>query len=374
MPSILIDTIPIAEHKVGVRVYLRQLLEAVSLERRENIRLLCTRSNVHLYRDLETYPISIIPWSTSNRVVRAITQQLAVPFAALRLETDVVFEPVDHAAILTPAPIVTSIHSGPINLRNNQFKGLREWYNQVLLPLTLRRSQCLIAISEFVGRRMVDLYEVDEEKIDVIYHGGGLVEQAQHNGWTPPDIKDRDGGILFVSSLHPHKNADCLIRAYGRLRDRLSDAPGLVVVGKDVNGQTNRLGELAREIGVSEHVRFEGRVSDNRLLRLFETSRLMVYPSSLEGFGLPAVEAMKAGVPLIASDRASVPEIVGNGGLTVSPDDHEALSKAMAEVLMSPERQRDLVEAGHKRGKNFSWEQTAHQTIQALEKVAVSNP
>ncbi|MCS3955379.1 alpha-1,3-rhamnosyl/mannosyltransferase [Salinibacter ruber] len=370
MPSILIDTIPIAQHKVGVRVYLRQLLEAIPAGDRGNIRLLCVQSNAHLYRDLENYQISVVPWSVSNRVTRAIVQQLAVPFATQRFGADVVFEPVDHAAILTPAPVVTSIHSGPINLHSDQFQGVREWYNRIMLPLSIQRSRCLIAISEFVARRMVDLYGVASEQIDVVHHGGGLVERAQRNGWSPPGIEDRDGDILFVSSLHPHKNADSLIRAYTRLRDQVQDAPALAVVGKDVNGRAIQLRKLTRDLGVADHVRFEGRVSDDRLLHLLKTSRLMVYPSSLEGFGLPAVEAMKAGIPLVASNRASVPEIVGDGGITVDPNDYEALASAMAEALTSPERQKELAEAGRKRGEAFSWEQTARQTLQVLERAA----
>jgi glycosyltransferase involved in cell wall biosynthesis len=142
------------------------------------------------------------------------------------------------------------------------------------------------------------------------------------------------------------------------------------VVGKDVDGQVDYLRGLAQEIGVADHVRFEGRVSDERLLQLFETSRLMVYPSSLEGFGLPAVEAMKAGLPLIASDRASLPEIVGDGGVKVDPTDSHALASAMSEILESPERQRELAAAGRRRGRKFSWEKSAHQTLRVLEEVA----
>jgi glycosyltransferase involved in cell wall biosynthesis len=281
-----------------------------------------------------------------------------------------VFEPVDNAAVLTPAPIVTSVHSGPINLHDGQFEGLRKWYNRFMLPLTFLRSQRLIAISEFVARRLEDLHSISQERIDVVYHGGGLVERAQRNGWTPPEVDERDGGILFVSSLHPHKNAGCLIRAYAQLLDRIPGAPPLAIVGKDVGNQTDRLRALARSMGVAEHVNFEGRVSDDRLLHLLETSRLMVYPSSLEGFGLPAVEAMKAGLPLITSDQASLPEIVGDGGWTVDPANPEALASAMGEVLTSPERQNELSDAGRVRGEYFSWEQTARQTLYTLETVS----
>lgn len=366
-PTILVDTIPIIPDKVGVRVYLDALLKAIPRERRTSIRLICTRSNIDLYRDFEGYAITVLPWNTSSRPLRVLTQQIALPLLVARFRPDVLFEPIDHAAILAPAPIVTSIHSSHINLHHGHMEGMRKWYNRVFTTLTAWRSRRLIAISEYVKQSAVELLDVEPERIDVVHHGGGLVERARKNGWSPPDIHERDGSILFVSSLHPHKNADQLIRSYAALRSRVSEAPPLIIVGKDVNGARSRLEQLAEDSGVAAWVTFEGRVSDERLLELLASARLMVYPSSLEGFGLPAVEAMQAGVPLIASDKTSIPEVVGEGGRIVSPEDTIALAKAMEEGLTRHSVKQSLATAGFRRGEHFSWNRAAAETLQVLE-------
>jgi glycosyltransferase involved in cell wall biosynthesis len=366
-PTILVDTIPIVPDKVGVRVYLDALLKAIPRERRASIRLVCTRSNIDLYRDFDDYAVTVLPWNTSSRPLRVLTQQVALPLLVARFRPDVLFEPIDHAAIMAPAPIVTSIHSSHINLHHGHMEGMRKWYNRIFTTLTAWRSRRFIAISEYVKQAAIELLDVDPERIDVVHHGGGLVERARKNGWSPPDIHERDGSILFVSSLHPHKNADQLIRGYAALRSRVSDVPSLVIVGKDVNGARSRLERLAEDSGVAPWVTFEGRVSDERLLELLASARLMVYPSSLEGFGLPAVEAMQAGVPLIASDKTSVPEIVGDGGRIVSPEDTGALVAAMEEGLTRTSVRQSLVQAGYHRGEHFSWIRTAEATLRILD-------
>ena len=367
---ILIDTVPIAPRKVGVRVYVRQFLEAIPLEQRSSIRLVCTKSNLHLYEDLEGYQVLVIPWSIPNRMIRALTQQVVIPLLTLWWRPDVVFEPVDNAALLAFAPVVTSIHSGPINLKHGQMSGIRKWYNRLLLPLSVWRSRKIIAISAYVKEEIINQYRVSPARTQVIYHGGGLVERAKQHGWDPPEIHERKGGILFISSLHPHKNADSLIRGYARLHGQMEAPPKLVFAGKDVDDQMTYLRSLAQSEGISSHVRFEGRVSNQRLLDLLQEARLMVYPSSLEGFGMPAVEAMKAGVPLIASDRASLPEVVGDGGWTVAPDDPSALASAMRDVLTDPVKSRDLAAAGRKRGRHFSWRKTAQETLDLLDQAS----
>lgn len=370
--NVLLDTIPIAPHKVGVRVYLDELLRAIPESERSTIRLLCTRSNVHLYENIDGYPITVVPWNTTTRVGRALTQQIAVPLVAVGWETDVVFEPVDHAALLTSVPIVTSVHSGPINLQHGQMDGFRHIYNSVLLPLSMQRSRRIIAISDFVKEAIVEQYSVDPQRIDVVHHGGGLVEQAERDGLEVPGIEERCGSILFVGSLHPHKNVDKLIQAYAALHERMADSPPLIIIGKNVGNQRQRLEQVVEEMGVAKYVTFEGCVSDERLLERLFSARLMVYPSSLEGFGFPAVEAMQSGTPLIASDEASIPEVVGEGGKLVSPEDTEAMAEAMKEVISSTEASRQLAAKGLQRGEKFSWKRTAQHTLRILEEVAES--
>lgn len=378
-PSILVDTVPVVPGRTstGVKVYLVDLLKNIPVEERSRITLLTTLSNAGVFETIDRYNTIRLPWPTRARSIRVLTQQVAVPLVAGLVRPDVLFEPVDTAAVLSPVPVVTSVHSSHINLTGEQMSGLRSVYNQLFLRLTARRSTRLIAISAFVRESLANLLRISEDSIDVVHHGGGVVEEARSNGWTPDE--ERSGGIFFISTLYPHKNADQLIRAYARVRRRRSDVPPLTIAGGDTDGESptedqgterHRLAALAQELGVADAVHFPGRISDEQLLHHLATDRLMVFPSSLEGFGIPALEAMQAGLPLVASNRTSVPEIVDGGGRTVSPDDVEALSDEIESALFDDELRRRLSRAGRERGRQFSWKKTARSTLQILDEAA----
>jgi glycosyltransferase involved in cell wall biosynthesis len=270
------------------------------------------------------------------------------------------------------------MHSSHINMSGEQMSGLRSMYNQLFLRLTARRSSRLIAISAFVKRALTDILDIPDERIGVVYHGGGIVEEAQSQGWSSTNM-ERTGGIFFVSTLYPHKNADQLVRAYALLRRRRTDVPPLTIAGGDTDGESpteergterDRLANLASRLGVEDHVRLPGRISDDELLEYLATERLMVFPSSLEGFGIPALEAMQAGLPLIASNRTSIPEVVGDGGITVDPEDVDALADRMEEALFDEDVRERLIQAGRERGQQFSWKKTAEQTLTILDEAA----
>ena len=379
-PSILVDTIPIVPGRTstGVKVYLVDLLSNIPMEERARITLLTTRSNADVFETIDGYSAVQVPWRTDSRPLRVLTQQTVVPLIASFEQLDVLFEPVDTAAVLSPVPIVTSMHSSHINMSGEQMSGLRSTYNQLFLRLTARRSSRLIAISAFVKRALTDILDIPDERIGVVYHGGGIVEEAQSQGWSSTNM-ERTGGIFFVSTLYPHKNADQLVRAYALLRRRRTDVPPLTIAGGDTDGESpteergterDRLANLASRLGVEDHVRLPGRISDDELLEYLATERLMVFPSSLEGFGIPALEAMQAGLPLIASNRTSVPEVVGDGGITVDPENLEALSDRMEEALFDEDVRERLIQAGRERGQQFSWKKTAEQTLTILDEVA----
>jgi len=206
-------------------------------------------------------------------------------------------------------------------------------------------------------------FDVARERLVPIYLGGGIGERAALPvgalmGRAPP----RNGVVLFVSSLFAHKNADHLIRAYARLEA----APPLVLIGKDVDGARARLERLAADLGVQKRVSFLGQVSDDVLLEWYRRARVLVYPSSVEGFGLPLAEAMWLGVPIIASNRTSVPEVAGDAALIVDPDDIDSLAQAIREVVTNEELWRSLVARGLLRRGLFSWRLTASRTVEVL--------
>ena len=177
---------------------------------------------------------------------------------------------------------------------------------------------------------------------------------------------DPEGYLLFVGTLDARKNVGGLLDAYSRLLSARVDLPRLILAGAATADAAAWLEDIARAplAGRVEHV---GYVGPDRRASLFQGARLFVLPSFEEGFGLPALEAMAAGVPVVASNRGSLPEVVGDAGLLIDPDDPEALASAIARILSEPALWQALRQKGFERAGRFSWDQTARDIRRAYE-------
>lgn len=366
---ILVDTLPILPSSGGIRVYLLSLLGALT-DLDCDLHLVCSASNARLFTHLHVDEKTVLPVRTERSLARVATQQLGVGVAATGSSADVLLSPVDVGPLFAPLPIVTVIHSSHINAEVGVATGLRALYIRTFMRATVRRSDRLIAISEYVREETTHLLDATPDSIDVVPHGGGIIQDALGEGWRPLPYGEREGGLLFVGSLFPHKNVGVLIRAYARFLARQPGAPDLTIVGKDVEGEMDRLKSLSRELGLTDRTRFLGQASRETLLRLYRESRMLVYPSTVEGFGLPPLEAMRAGMPVVASDRTSIPEVVGNAAVTVNPDDPAALASAMLKVWADEDLRQRLIRRGKRRSEQFTWRKSAERTLSSLRRVA----
>jgi glycosyltransferase involved in cell wall biosynthesis len=170
--------------------------------------------------------------------------------------------------------------------------------------------------------------------------------------------------VLALSSGSPHKNLARLLRAFARLAtDRLQ----LVVAGHEpTRGESLRA--LADELRLGSSVRFTGYLSDHDLSLVRRHARVFAFPSLYEGFGIPVLEAMEAGVPVVASNVASLPEVVGDAGRLVDPYSVEDIAAGLREVLADEGLRQDLVQRGYLQLRRFSWESTARQTLEVYER------
>src|SRR3990167_3622722 len=175
--------------------------------------------------------------------------------------------------------------------------------------------------------------------------------------------------VLYTAALWPHKNHHVLIKALGILKDRL---PTLHVIftglikGQDLK---RNLDSLIEKEEVKNRVSFLGFLSDGKLRSLYNETRALVFPSSFEGFGIPLVEAMQFGVPIIAADNTSITEVVGNVGILVKTGDAEALAGAIEKVLTDKRLRDELIEKGRERAKIFSWEKAAEETLAVFNSI-----
>jgi glycosyltransferase involved in cell wall biosynthesis len=235
-----------------------------------------------------------------------------------------------------------------------------------------RQADRIIVCSQSTARDLKRIYGIPESKIEVIHLGVNPAFEAQDSRAATEHIENKYGVakdyVLTVATAGPHKNLITLVEAMKVLRERGALSFQLLVAG--AHGRKNSpVLEALRSSGLDDHgVRFLGYVPDEDLPMLYSGSNLFVFPSLYEGFGLPLVEAMACGVPVIASDTSSIPEVVGDAGLLVPPTQPEAFADAILRVRSDENLRKAMVEKGLKQAAGFRWDKTARHHLDCLRK------
>ncbi|HYW03741.1 MAG TPA: glycosyltransferase family 1 protein [Gammaproteobacteria bacterium] len=248
------------------------------------------------------------------------------------------------------------------------------WYRFVT-PRLARRVRGVIAISEFTRERLVTLTGVAPERVRVIPNG----VDRRFFSTTPEQIERARAAlalpasryVLSLGSLEPRKNLGRLLRAWDAVQQDLPDDVWLVIAGAPGRSQVFRSIDLQE---APARVHLAGRVADELLPGLYAGAMAFAYPSLYEGFGLPPLEAMASGTPVLTGDRTALPEVVGDAGLLVDPEDVEAIGDGLVRLVLQPDLREDLAGRGLQRARRFSWEMTARETLQFLEAVAADDP
>lgn len=218
-----------------------------------------------------------------------------------------------------------------------------------------RRADAVITVSESTAQQVRTRLGVDPERIAICPNGPPP--------WTPAGYNPR-GHILFMGTIEPRKNVPTLLRAYAELVTRAPDAPPLVLAGGLTTACASVLDDLSKSplAGRARHV---GYVSGAEREQLYRDAAMVVLPSFDEGFGLPALEAMTIGVPVVVSSRGALPEVVGAAGLVIDPDDVAGIASAMQRILSEPGLARRCSEAGVIQASRFSWDASAARLMEA---------
>ena len=222
-----------------------------------------------------------------------------------------------------------------------------------------RRADRIIVSSRFAAGEVCRTFAVSADTISVC--AAGAPEWR-----TPPAGPNASGYILFVGTFEPRKNIPGLLDAYARLLARSPGAPRLMLAGR-ATPESEAVLRTIRRPPLAGHVEYVGYVAPDAREALFKGARLFVLPSFEEGFGLPALEAMSAGVPVVASNRGSLPELVGDAGLLIDPDEPESVTTAMLTLLTDAAVHAECARRGLERSRRFTWTQTARDVRRAYE-------
>ena len=271
-----------------------------------------------------------------------------------------------------PCPVVASIHDLSFKHLPKTFKRRSRMQLRLTVGQTARKAARILALSEYSRGDIIETYGIAPDRVLVTPPAApghfAPVTDSLELARVRRNYGIEDEYILSVGSIQPRKNLARLIAAYALLRRLRPQAklPQLVLVGKKawLFDETVR---AAAEHGLTSVIIFTGYVPEADLPPLYSGARCFIYPSYFEGFGLPVLEAMQCGTPVIAGDRTSLPEVVGDAGLLVDPFDEKALALAMARVIENSDLAADLCFKGLKRARDFSWRKTARMTIEVYE-------
>lgn len=305
---------------------------------------------------------------TDHPGVRIIWEQALAPLELARVQPDLVHGMAFATPLLWPGPSVVTIFDLSFMRYPQRLSTGRRIYLRAITRVSAHRARRVIAISESGKSEICALLGVSPSKVDVALPGVA----PDFHSLTAQEVSDfrnrrhlPERFILYVGTIEPRKNLDILLGAYAQMAER-KDIKLVLAGGK--GWQSERLSALIDDLGLTRDVITTGYINNDELPLWYNSCEVFVYPSVYEGFGIPVLEAMACGRPVIVSDTSSLPEVVGSCGLLVPPTDTKAWVGALSGLLANTAMQRDLSARGQERARQFTWKNTASATVDAYHK------
>ncbi|MEW6184891.1 MAG: glycosyltransferase family 1 protein [Thermodesulfobacteriota bacterium] len=360
----------ISEQKAGMDHYLHQVLSAMNkLAPQHRYVLIDHRRHFIPFKDRFEQRIIDLPPGPA-RVSRWNLRQ--VP--KLLSEFDLVFSPGLYGPVKIPGGTasVMVVHDLTRYLFPDffAFNAMQKILDLLAYPAMLRRYDHIMTVSQATKQDLIARFRIPEGKITVAYHGAEASfcpgERSEARKVLEQSYRIKGPFILFLGTLEPRKNIPTLIRAFAGLTEHIPHH--LILVGQKGWKWEPIFAEMERP-EIKERVRWIGYVPDEHRVFFYNAAEMLAYPSWYEGFGMPLLEAMQCGCPVIASNTSAMPEVVGEAALLIDPGRVEDLQGAILRLIRDPVLAETLRKSGPERARKFSWESSARITLEVFEKV-----
>ena len=279
---------------------------------------------------------------------------------------DVFFSPTHYLPLFSVVPSVVSIFDLSYLKYPELFKKKDLYQLKIWGRYSIKRAKAVITISESSKNAIIEEYKLASDKVHVVYPG--IKELINNREINMTNLQKKYGikknFILFVGTIQPRKNIARMVEAISQIPEL-----ELIVVGKK-GWQYEGILDSPRKFGVENRVKFLEFVPDEELSELYKNAICFVLPSLYEGFGLPILEAMKYGCPVVTSNTSSLPEAGGDAALYFDPEDSSDIAEKIKKLLSDDKLREDMIEKGYKQAKKFSWEKAAKETLHVLKEVA----
>jgi len=379
LPSLKIIYLKIA---VNTRLLLKDQMDGIGLFSLESFKQIVTNNpTVHFVFIFDRKPDSdfifahnidtkIIGPQARHPLLYKIWYQFSLPRLLKKINADIFIGTDGMIPLNTKTKTLSVIHD--LNFEHHPEhlpKALRNYYCKYF-PKFAKNATRIATVSEFSKQDIVNTYNINESKIDVVYNGSNQnFKPINENEITGIQKKYTEGKqfFLFVGTLHPRKNLINLFKAFDRYKSQTSSDFKLLIVGKKM-WWTNEIETTYNLLQFKNDIIFAGRVNKNDLSKITASAFALTYIPIFEGFGIPLVEAMSCGVPVITSNITSMPEVVEDSGILVDPFSVEDIANAMIEITTNKELRNQLVEKSLIQSKKYSWEKTGNLLWESILK------
>jgi glycosyltransferase involved in cell wall biosynthesis len=387
--QIALDTRRVADFGIGT--YIRNLVRALArVDDRNQYKLITTEQAVPEFAGLPpNFATAIFPGPNKKGLANTGVAQIRYGLFLRKLEADLFHIPLNAVPLLMPKPYLVTIHDMSTLLFASQL-GYRNRLRHFYLRRGLIRADRVMAVSMATCRDVEAVLGIPASRMRVVYNAPDPTfhapramalrrVQGEESGY-PPEIQrvlDRYRihypFLLYVGRTNPQKNIPRLVEAFAVLRGEIQDDPvyrdlRLLIIGDEIS-RYPALRHAVIQSRVEDTVRFLGFVPIDTLRAFYQAAAAFVFPSLYEGFGLPPLEAMACGTPVVCSNVSSLPEVVGDAAEIVNPENVFDIARGMREVLLNQPRRSLLVERGFEQARRFSWERTAQQVLDAYEEI-----
>jgi len=363
----------------GIGTYIRSLVHALSnIDRENRYTLISGAGDVSTLAGLpENFQAAVYSRSDSGAL-----DHLAFPLFLHGIEPDLVHIPLNRVPLLLMRPYVVTIHDMANLLFEEGRSGLRMQLRRYRFRRGLVRARRVLAVSEATKRDVQNLMGVRPERIRRVYNAPdpGFYDRGAHSAEEHRRILERYQiqypFLLYAGNVRRHKNVPRLVEAFAVLRGQLAEHPvykdlRLVLIG-DTISQHPAIRQAVMKSRVEPLVRFLGFVPFETLRCFYESAAAFVFPSRYEGFGLPPLEAMACGTPVVTSNVSSLPEVVGDAAVLINPENVFDIARGIREVLLDETLRAELIRRGHVQAARFSWERTAREVLEIYREAAVA--
>lgn len=303
---------------------------------------------------------------------RLIWDQYQMPQKAKFAQVDILHQPCFSAPIFYSGKVVVTIHDIIAILYGKDIPLFSRQFFSKIMPFSYRRADKIIAISEHTKKDIIKYLKISPEKIIVIHSAAdemfnkGNISQEKILAMKKK-YQINKNYLLHIGTLNPRKNLQFLIKVFSQVVNNLPDFQ-LVITGKK-GWYYQGLFDQVKNLGLEDKVIFTGYIKDIDKPIFYQGATLFVFPSLYEGFGLPPLEAMSCGCPVISSNTSSLPEVIGNAGILLSPNDELSWVRSIKMILEDKKLQKNLAKQGLEQAAKFSWSRTAQETLRVYEEL-----